>query len=205
VVDAAVASLGSFGDLKKLTLENIQARARGYLLMTISNDRGWLLLSTGNKSESAVGYATLYGDMCGGFNPLKDVFKTTVYDLAAWRNAHRPAGLKGPEGIVIPVAIIDRPPSAELSPGQLDTDSLPPYPVLDAILAEMLEKETPLSAIASKGFDPALVNRIYGMVKRAEYKRRQAAPGPQINGMARMPIVNRFDPSQADALRAMLL
>ncbi len=206
VVEAAAATLapiaggGADGGLKKLTRENMQARARGYLLMTLSNDRGWLLLSTGNKSEIAVGYSTLYGDMCGGFNPLKDVFKTTVYALAAWRNANRPANLKGPEGMVIPADIIDRPPSAELSPGQLDTDSLPPYPVLDAILAEMLEKGTPLPAIAAKGFDPALVSRVQGMVRRAEYKRRQAAPGPVFIGMPCMPMTNRFDPSQTDAL-----
>lgn len=210
VVDAATEALGPKGAaLKKLTLENMQARARGFLLMTLSNDNNWLLLSTGNKSEIAVGYATLYGDMCGGYNPLKDVLKTTVYALAKWRNGNRPEGLKGPEGVVIPVAIIDRPPSAELAPGQLDSDSLPPYPMLDAILVEMIERRTPLAMIPEKGFEPAMVDRVYSMLKRAEYKRRQGAPGPKTSQLAfardrRMPIVNRFDTGQEAKLRAML-
>ncbi len=197
VVEAGAAALGPLGgELRRLTLENMQARARGYLLMTLSNDRGWLLLSTGNKSEISVGYATLYGDMCGGYNPIKDVFKTTVFALAEWRNANRPAGLKGPVGVVIPPEIIARPPSAELAPGQLDTDSLPPYPELDAILAELLEKGTPLSALAAKGFDAALARRVYSLVKRAEYKRRQGAPGVMLGGSpaGRLPMVNGFDP-----------
>lgn len=186
--------------LKKLTRENMQARARGYLLMTLSNDRGWLLLSTGNKSEIAVGYSTLYGDMCGGFNPLKDVYKTTVYALAEWRNRR---------GIVIPREIIDRPPSAELSPDQLDTDSLPPYPVLDAILGELIEHNAPAGDVIAKGFDAALVTRVQGMVQRAEYKRRQSVPGTKATSAAfardrAMPIVNKFTLSQRDALRAML-
>ncbi|MCC8190305.1 MAG: NAD(+) synthase, partial [Planctomycetes bacterium] len=192
--------------LQQLTLENMQARARGYLLMTVSNDRNWLLLSTGNKSEIAVGYATLYGDMCGGYNPLKDVFKTTVFALARWRNRARPTGLLGPAGVVIPPAIIERPPSAELAPGQKDTDSLPPYPVLDAILEDLVEKQLPVADIAAKGFDRALVDRVYRLLKRAEYKRRQGAPGPKTTYRAfardrRMPIVNGFDPDMTDNLR----
>jgi NAD+ synthase len=167
--------------------------------MTLSNDCGWLLLSTGNKSEIAVGYATLYGDMAGAYNPLKDAFKTTVYAISNWRNAHRPAGLLGPAGAVIPQEIIDRPPSAELSPDQLDTDSLPPYPVLDAILRELIEKHTPASELAARGdFDPAVVQRVHRLLRLAEYKRRQSAPGPKTTARAlgldrRMPIVNRFD------------
>ena len=210
VVAAAAETLAPMAPegLKKLTLENMQARARGYLLMTLSNDRGWLLLSTGNKSEIAAGYATLYGDMCGGFNPLKDVFKTTVFALARWRNANFPEGLLGPSGVVIPPAIIERPPSAELSPGQKDTDSLPPYDVLDAILGEMVEKQTPNADIAAKGFDRELVDRVYRMLKFAEYKRRQGAPGPKTTYRAfardrRMPIVNGFHPAMIEQLRDM--
>ncbi len=189
--------------LNKLTRENMQARARGYLLMTLSNQNNWLLLATGNKSEIAMGYATLYGDMCGGYTPLKDIFKTTVYSLARWRNGNRPDGLKGPDGVVIPTEIIDRPPSAELSPGQLDTDSLPPYPILDAILAELLEHDTPVSMVPDKGFEPELVDRVFRMLKSAEYKRRQGAPGPIITdkGFRRVPVVNSFDPRQLERLR----
>ncbi|MCD8351801.1 MAG: NAD+ synthase [Planctomycetaceae bacterium] len=191
--------------LRKLTRENMQARARGFLLMTLSNEHNWLLLATGNKSEIAMGYATLYGDMCGGYTPLKDIFKTTVYSLARWRNGNRPDGLKGPEGVVIPTEIIDRPPSAELAPGQLDTDSLPPYPILDAILSELLEHDTPVSLVPSKGFEPELVDTVFRMLKSAEYKRRQGAPGPIITdkGFRRVPVVNRFDPSQRERLREM--
>lgn len=186
--------------LKRLTLENMQARARGYLLMTLSNEFGWMLLSTGNKSEIGVGYATLYGDMCGGYNPLKDVYKTTVFALARWRNEHYGPGLLGPEGVAIPVEIIERPPSAELAPDQKDTDSLPPYEVLDDILEEMVENQLPRREILEQGFDPAVVARVYSLLKRAEYKRRQGAPGPKTTYRAfardrRMPIVNAFDPS----------
>ncbi len=210
VVEAATATLAPLapGGLKKLTAENMQARARGYLLMTLSNDRNWLLLSTGNKSEIAAGYSTLYGDMCGGFNPLKDVFKTTVFALAEWRNRNRPPGLAGPAGVVIPPEIITRPPTAELAPGQKDSDSLPPYPVLDAILAEMVEKCAPREDIVRMGFDRETVEKVYRMLKRAEYKRRQAAPGPKTSLMAfardrRIPIVNGFDASMIERLSAM--
>jgi NAD+ synthase len=200
VVEAATAALSplSSGGLKKLTAENLQARARGYLLMTLSNDRGWLLLSTGNKSELAVGYATLYGDMCGGFNPLKDVFKTAVYEAARWRNRNRPAGLAGPEGTAIPEAILERAPSAELAPGQKDSDSLPPYPELDAILAGLVEERTPVERIVARGFSREMVLQVYRLLRRAEYKRRQGAPGPKISGRAfardrRVPMVNGFE------------
>ncbi len=210
VVDAAAETLAPLapGGLKKLTGENMQARARGYLMMTLSNDRGWLLLSTGNKSEIAAGYATLYGDMCGGYNPLKDVFKTTVYALADWRNKNHPAGLRGPAGCVIPQEIIDRPPTAELSPGQKDTDSLPPYPVLDAVLEEMVERQLPLEDIIAKGFERPMVERIYRMLKYAEYKRRQGAPGPKTSYRAftrdrRFPIVNGFSAAMIGELEAM--
>lgn len=211
VVDAAQQCLSTATDgkeLKKLTYENMQARARGYLLMTLSNEYNWLLLSTGNKSEIAVGYATLYGDMCGGYNPLKDVFKTTAFALAKWRNAHCPAGLLGPSGVVIPEEIITRPPSAELSDGQLDTDSLPPYPILDGILRLMVEDNLSLADIARQGYEIEMVKRVYRMLIRAEYKRRQSAPGPKTSGLAfarerRMPIVNRFDVSQIQALEGL--
>ncbi|MDR1520048.1 MAG: NAD+ synthase [Planctomycetota bacterium] len=209
VVAAAAAALAplSPNGLKKLTSENLQARARGYLLMTLSNDRGWLLLSTGNKSELAVGYATLYGDMCGGFNPLKDVFKTTVYELARWRNRGRAAGLLGPAGTAIPAEIIAREPSAELAPGQKDSDSLPPYPELDAILAELVEKWTPVEDIVAQGFARETVLRVFHLLRRAEYKRRQGAPGPKTTMRAftrdrRVPMVNGFDPGMAGQLRS---
>ena len=211
VVEAAVSGLChmALDGLKKLSMENMQARIRGFLLMTLSNDRDWLLLSTGNKSEIAVGYATLYGDMCGGYNPLKDVFKTTVYAVSAWRNANRPHGLFGPDGVVIPQEIIDRPPSAELSPGQLDTDSLPPYPVLDAILRELVEEQASVEDIIAKGHPGEVVLRVYRMLKRAEYKRRQGAPGPKTTYRAftrdrRVPIVNGFDPAMRQTLSGML-
>jgi NAD+ synthase len=204
VVNAAAATLTplSPNGLKKLTAENLQARARGYLLMTLSNDRGWLLLSTGNKSELSVGYATLYGDMCGGFNPLKDVFKTTVYELAKWRNRQRVSGLRGPAGTAIPVEIIEREPSAELAPGQKDSDSLPPYPELDAILTEFVEKWTPVEEIVAQGFARETVLRVFRLLKRAEYKRRQGAPGIKTTSRAftrdrRIPMVNCFDPVMA--------
>ncbi len=168
--------------------ENIQARARGVVLMGISNASGKLLLSTGNKSEMAVGYTTLYGDMAGGFAPLKDVPKTLVYRLAAQRNARAP---------VIPRRILSRPPSAELRPGQRDEDSLPPYPILDAILEAYIERMEGLDEIVARGLDEATVLRVMRMVDQAEYKRRQAPPGVKITSRAfgrerRMPITNGF-------------
>jgi NAD+ synthase (glutamine-hydrolysing) len=155
--------------------ENIQSRCRGVLLMGISNKTGRMLLTTGNKSEMAVGYATLYGDMNGGFAPIKDCSKLLVYRLAAWRNAKSP---------VIPPRVIERPPSAELRHEQKDTDSLPPYEVLDPILEAFIEEDLSVDQIAARGFDRATVGRILDLVKRNEYKRRQAPPGVRVSGRA---------------------
>jgi NAD+ synthase (glutamine-hydrolysing) len=170
--------------------ENLQARIRGAMLMAVSNKYGGMVVATGNKSEMAVGYATLYGDMAGGYAVLKDVFKTLVYRLARWRNRN---------GEVIPTAIIDKPPSAELRPDQKDVDSLPPYDVLDEVLARYVEDDLDVDAIASAGFDRDLVADIGRMVDRNEYKRRQAPPGVRITEKAfgrdrRLPITNRFAP-----------
>ena len=173
--------------------ENLQARIRGNILMALSNKFGWLVLTTGNKSEMATGYSTLYGDMAGGFAVIKDVPKTLVYDLARYRNA-----LNGVD--VIPQAVIDKPPSAELRPDQLDTDSLPPYDVLDPILQAYVEDDRSIAEIVAAGFDEALVQRVVKMVDRNEYKRRQAPPGIKITPRAfgrdrRLPIANRYRPS----------
>jgi len=171
--------------------ENLQARTRGAMLMAISNKHGPMVVATGNKSEMAAGYATLYGDMVGGYAVLKDVFKTLVYDLARWRNKN---------GDVIPQNTIDKPPSAELRPNQKDSDSLPPYETLDEILSLYVEADLGVTAIVGRGFDPGLVTRVAGMVDRNEYKRRQAAPGVKITVKAfgkdrRLPITNRHKPS----------
>jgi NAD+ synthase len=171
-----------------VTEENVQSRSRGVILMAISNKFGAMVLTTGNKSEMSVGYATLYGDMNGGFNPIKDVYKTEVYRLAAWRNAR---------GFVIPARIISKAPTAELRENQKDQDSLPPYDVLDAILNGLVEKELPLAEIVTQGFDEALVKRVQHMLYIAEYKRRQAAPGVKITRRnfgrdRRYPITNGF-------------
>lgn len=168
--------------------ENLQARVRGALLMAVSNKFGPMVLTTGNKSEMAAGYATLYGDMAGGYNALKDVFKGMVYQLARWRNR---------EGEVIPVATIEKAPSAELRPGQKDSDSLPPYDILDAILERYIEADMIEPEIVADGFDEATVRRICALVDRNEYKRRQAAPGVKITAKAfgrdrRLPITNRY-------------
>lgn len=170
--------------------ENLQARIRGALLMALSNKFGAMVVTTGNKSEMAVGYATLYGDMAGGFSVLKDVFKTLVYRLAAWRNR---------DDVVIPSAILDKPPSAELRPDQLDSDSLPPYDILDAVLRRYVEEDESAAEIIAAGFDPDTVRRIVALVDRNEYKRRQAAPGVKITTKAfgrdrRLPITNRYVP-----------
>lgn len=165
------------GRAPDLAEENIQARCRGVALMALSNKFGHLLLTTGNKSEVAVGYSTLYGDMCGGFAPIKDCYKTQVYALARWRNRQG-------DGEVIPSRVIERPPTAELRDGQLDQDSLPPYEELDAILHRIIELQQSLEEIAAAGFDPATVNRVISLVYRAEYKRRQSAPGPKITAKA---------------------
>jgi NAD+ synthase (glutamine-hydrolysing) len=173
--------------------ENLQARIRGNLLMAFSNAFGSLVLATGNKSEYAVGYATLYGDMAGGFAPIKDVPKTLVYELARWRN-----GAAGEAGAPIPRRVLERPPSAELRPDQKDTDTLPPYEVLDPIIEAYVEDDrSPEDIISARGLDPNIVDRVVGMIDRAEYKRRQAAPGIKITPKAfgrdrRLPITNRY-------------
>jgi NAD+ synthase len=179
------------------TEENIQARARMITLMAISNKLGYMLLSTGNKSEVSVGYATLYGDMAGGFNVLKDVYKTTVYQLARWRNQALPKGALGPAGRVIPERVLTKAPSAELKPDQTDQDSLPPYEVLDEILECLIEAELGVDEIVERGHDRATVNRVWRLLEMAEYKRRQAAPGVKITRRAfgkerRYPITNAF-------------
>jgi NAD+ synthase len=179
------------------TEENIQARSRGLTLMAISNKLGYMVLSTGNKSEVSVGYATLYGDMVGGFNVLKDLYKTMVFDLSRWRNQVLPAGALGPAGRVIPERIITKPPSAELKPDQKDEDSLPPYAVLDDILKALIEREESIGEIVARGHDRDLVNRVWRMLELAEYKRRQACPGVKITRRAfgkdrRYPITNAF-------------
>jgi NAD+ synthase (glutamine-hydrolysing) len=171
-----------------LAEENLQARTRGAILMAVSNRFGGMVVATGNKSELSVGYATLYGDMVGGYSVLKDVFKTRVYRLAEWRNRERPA---------IPQATIDKPPSAELRPDQRDTDSLPPYEDLDPILERYVEQDLGPAAIVAEGFDAGRVDRVVAMVDRNEYKRRQSAPGVRITTKAlgrdrRLPITNRF-------------
>jgi NAD+ synthase len=179
------------------TEENIQARSRGLTLMAISNRLGYMVLSTGNKSEVSVGYATLYGDMVGGFNVMKDLYKTMVFDLARWRNQALPKGALGPAGRVIPERIITKPPSAELKPDQKDEDSLPPYPVLDDILRGLIEGEESVDAIAARGHDRDLINKIWRMLELSEYKRRQACPGVKVTRRAfgrdrRYPITNAF-------------
>ncbi|WP_137151433.1 NAD+ synthase [Devosia sp. FKR38] len=198
-VDDALAELAPiFGDRPAdLAEENIQSRMRGVVLMAVSNKLGSMLLTTGNKSEMGVGYATIYGDMNGGYNPLKDMFKMEVYRLADWRNHHLPGDCLGPDGAVIPQAIIDKAPSAELRPNQTDQDSLPPYPVLDDILTAMVEEEMSLAQIVARGHDAALVRRIERLLNIAEYKRRQSAPGPKLTPKAfglgrKYPITNGF-------------
>ncbi len=180
-----------------ITEENLQSRIRGVTLMALSNKFGDMLLTTGNKSEMSTGYATLYGDMCGGYSVLKDVWKTTVFELCRWRNANRPPDAKGPEGLVMPDRVITKPPSAELKPDQKDQDTLPPYEVLDAILEGLVEKEWDVEALVAAGYDRATVIRVWRMLDRAEYKRRQAPPGVKITPRAfgrdrRYPMTNGF-------------
>jgi NAD+ synthase (glutamine-hydrolysing) len=194
MVDAFLANMSLSG----LSVENLQARVRGVILMALSNQEGHLVLTTGNKSELAVGYSTLYGDSVGGFNPLKDVPKTLVWRLAAWRNAE--AARLGEEA-PIPQNSISKPPSAELRPGQLDTDSLPDYAVLDAILAGYVDGDQGRDDLVAAGHDPAVVDKVLRMVDLAEYKRRQSAPGTKISIKAfgrdrRLPITNRFREGQ---------
>jgi NAD+ synthase len=185
------------GTNSDITEENLQSRSRGVTLMALSNKFGHMVLSTGNKSEMSVGYATLYGDMCGGYSVLKDVYKTTVFELCWWRNQNRPEGVLGPEGMVMPERIITKPPSAELRPDQKDEDSLPPYPTLDAILTELIEHETPIADIVEMGHDPDTVLKVWRLLDRAEYKRRQAPPGVKVTRKSfgkdrRYPLTNAF-------------
>ncbi|MCC7251582.1 NAD+ synthase [Hyphomicrobium sp.] len=185
------------GKQPDLTEENIQSRTRGVVVMAISNKFGAMVLTTGNKSEMSVGYATLYGDMNGGFNPVKDLYKLEIYRLARWRNANVPKGGLGPKGEVIPESIITRPPTAELRENQTDQDSLPPYDVLDDILACLVEQEMPVADVITRGHDPEVVRKVERLLYLAEYKRRQAAPGVKISSRnfgrdRRYPITNRF-------------
>jgi len=179
------------------TEENIQSRIRGLILMAISNKFGPMVLTTGNKSEMSVGYATLYGDMCGGYNVLKDIYKMEVFRLARWRNQAVPRGALGPPGRVIPERVIVKPPSAELRDNQTDQDSLPPYEILDDILECLVEKEMSFEEVVAKGFEPATVKRVEHLLYISEYKRRQAPPGVKIGPRnfgrdRRYPITNAF-------------
>jgi NAD+ synthase len=185
------------GTQSDTTEENIQSRLRGVILMAISNKFGPMVLTTGNKSEMSVGYATLYGDMCGGYNVLKDIYKTEVFALARWRNQNSPQEALGPRGQVIPQRIIDKPPTAELRANQTDQDALPPYDVLDGILECLVEKECSFEDTVAKGFEPATVKRVEQLLYVSEYKRRQAPPGVKISSRnfgrdRRYPITNAF-------------
>jgi len=198
-VDAFTATLETpfAGKRVDTTEENIQSRIRGVILMAISNKFGPMVLTTGNKSEMSVGYATLYGDMCGGYNVLKDVYKTEVFRLCHWRNQEAPDNALGPKGRVIPERIITKPPSAELRPDQKDEDSLPPYEILDGILECLVEKEMKFEDVCAAGYHPATVKRIEQLLYVSEYKRRQAPPGVKISARnfgrdRRYPITNAF-------------
>ena len=180
-----------------VTEENVQSRLRGLLLMALSNKFGEMLLTTGNKSEVAVGYATIYGDMAGGYNPIKDLYKTRVFALCRWRNANHRAWMKGPEGTVIPERVIEKPPSAELAPGQRDSDSLPPYARLDGMLEILVDRDGSIEDCVAAGYDRAEAARIEHLIYLSEYKRFQAAPGARVSSRAfwldrRYPIVNRW-------------
>jgi NAD+ synthase len=198
-VEGLTASLAKLfaGTKPDATEENLQSRARGTLLMGLSNKFGPMVITTGNKSEVSVGYATIYGDMNGGFNPIKDLYKGQVYALARYRNAARPKGYLGPKGVVIPENVLTKAPTAELKPGQRDQDTLPPYEVLDDILNCLVELEMPLSEIVARGHAPETVKKVERMLYLAEYKRRQAAPGVKITARnfgrdRRYPITNKF-------------
>jgi NAD+ synthase len=201
-VDAVKAELAPMfaGRAEDITEENMQSRMRGLVAMAVSNKFGSMLLTTGNKSEMAVGYATIYGDMNGGFNPIKDLLKMQVYELARWRNTHLPGDCLGPAGEVIPASIIDKAPTAELRPNQTDQDSLPPYPVLDEILTGLVEDELSLGEIVARSegrIDMALARRVERMLYLAEYKRRQAGPGVKLTEKAfglgrKYPITNGY-------------
>jgi NAD+ synthase (glutamine-hydrolysing) len=183
------------GEEPGLAEENIQARIRGNLVMALSNKFGWLVLTTGNKSEMSVGYATLYGDMAGGFAVIKDIFKLLVYRLVRWRNERESSEL-------IPGSVLERPPSAELRPDQLDEDSLPPYETLDRILEAYVERDEGIDALVAQGLSEETVLDVIRLVDRAEYKRRQAPPGIRVSTKAfgrdrRLPITNRFGSMRA--------
>ena len=195
-VDDALAPLFA-GLPDDTTEENIQSRARGLLLMAMSNKFGHMVLTTGNKSEMSVGYSTLYGDMCGGYSVLKDIYKTSVFALSRWRNTHFPASLLGPRGEVMPERVITKAPSAELKHDQTDQDSLPPYDTLDAILTGLVEGERSVADLVEQGFARETVVRVWKMLDRAEYKRRQAPPGVKVSARAfgrdrRYPITNGY-------------
>ncbi|MGI9524055.1 MAG: NAD+ synthase, partial [Hyphomicrobiaceae bacterium] len=198
-VDGLLSALSDMfeGTVAGVAEENVQSRARGTVLMAISNKFGSMVVTTGNKSEMSVGYATLYGDMNGGFNPIKDLYKTEVYRVAAWRNANAPEGGHGPCGEVIPQNILTKAPTAELRENQTDQDNLPPYDVLDDILSGLVEEEMSLRQIVERGHDPEIVKSVSRLLNIAEYKRRQAAPGVKISARnfgrdRRYPITNRF-------------
>ncbi|MFV0384324.1 NAD+ synthase [Paracoccus sp. (in: a-proteobacteria)] len=195
-VSGALAHLMA-GTQPDITEENIQSRLRGVMLMAISNKFGEMLLTTGNKSEVAVGYATIYGDMAGGYNPIKDLYKTRVFETCRWRNANHRDWMMGPAGEVIPPRIISKPPSAELRPDQKDEDSLPPYDVLDAILEGLVEKDLALKDLVAQGFNAETVRKVEKLLYISEWKRYQAAPGPRISTKAfwldrRYPLINRW-------------
>lgn len=180
-----------------ITEENIQSRLRGVMLMAVSNKFGGMLLTTGNKSEVAVGYCTIYGDMNGGYNPLKDLYKTRVFATCRWRNENHRPWMKGPEGEVIPPRVIDKPPSAELRENQKDEDSLPPYPVLDAILEGLVERDCSVADLVAEGFDRATVKKVEHLLYISEYKRFQSAPGTRLTKRAfwldrRYPVAMRW-------------
>ena len=199
-VTEALAPLFS-GTAPDITEENIQSRLRGLLLMAMSNKFGEMLLTTGNKSEVAVGYATIYGDMAGGYNPIKDLYKTRVFETCRWRNAHHTPWMKGPAGEVIVPRVIEKPPSAELRPDQKDEDSLPPYPVLDAILEGLVDNDLSVADLVAAGFERETVRKVERLVYLSEYKRFQSAPGTRLTRRAfwldrRYPLVNRWrDPT----------
>ena len=182
-VGAALAELFA-GTQAGITEENIQSRLRGLLLMALSNKFGAMLLTTGNKSEMAVGYCTIYGDMNGGYNPIKDLYKTRVFDSCRWRNGNHRDWMRGPTGAVMPVRVIDKPPSAELRADQKDADSLPPYPVLDAILEGLVEREAAVADLVAEGFERAVVKQVERLLYQSEYKRFQAAPGVRLTKKA---------------------
>jgi len=180
-----------------VTEENIQSRLRGLLLMAMSNKFGEMLLTTGNKSEVAVGYATIYGDMAGGYNPIKDLYKMRVFETSRWRNENHRDWMCGPKGVVIPPRVIDKPPSAELREDQKDEDSLPPYEILDAILERLIDQDQSVAEVVAAGYDRAIVKRVEHLIYISEYKRFQSAPGARTSGKAfwldrRYPIVNKW-------------